>query len=138
VVTHHGLGSQETELFVRLWKNADPPVRNYLLAHPHQALANARAGDPEQPPDPRLDAAGTTAAAPSSDPAGSGAANPANAAAGPAEEDLLILVGRPGIDEVVALSPDGSARFRRAAQKLKAQKTHRPQRADPQPARPGL
>jgi len=53
-VTHHGLGSQETELFVRLWKNADPPVRDYLLAQPRQALANARAGDPEQPPDPRL------------------------------------------------------------------------------------
>ncbi len=53
-VTHHGLGSQETELFVRLWKNADPPVRDYLLAHPREALANARAGDPEQPPDPRL------------------------------------------------------------------------------------
>ena len=53
-VTHHSLGSQETELFVRLWKNADPPVRDYLLAHPRQALTNARAGDPEQPPDPRL------------------------------------------------------------------------------------
>jgi ParB/RepB/Spo0J family partition protein len=54
VVTHHGLGSQETELFVRLWKNADPPVRDYLLAHSREALANAQAGDPEQPPDPRL------------------------------------------------------------------------------------
>ena len=54
VVMHHRLGSQETELFVRLWKNADPPVRDYLLAHPRQALANAKAGDPEQPPDPRL------------------------------------------------------------------------------------
>jgi ParB/RepB/Spo0J family partition protein len=54
VVTHQGLGSQDTELFVRLWKNADPPVRDYLLMHPREALANARAGDPEQPPDPRL------------------------------------------------------------------------------------
>ena len=54
VVMHHSLGSQETELLVRLWKNADPPVRDYLLAHPREALANARAGDPEQPPDPRL------------------------------------------------------------------------------------
>jgi ParB/RepB/Spo0J family partition protein len=54
VVMLHGLGSQETELFVRLWKNADPPTRDYLLAHPHPALANARAGDPEEPPDPRL------------------------------------------------------------------------------------
>lgn len=54
VVMHHGLGSQETELFVRLWKNADPPVRDYLLAHPREALANARSGDPEEPPDPRL------------------------------------------------------------------------------------
>jgi hypothetical protein len=51
---HHGLGSQETELLVRLWKNADPPVRDYLLAHPREALTNARAGDPEEPPDPRL------------------------------------------------------------------------------------
>ena len=54
VVMHHGLGSQETELFVRLWKNADPPVQDYLLAHPREALANARSGDPEEPPDPRL------------------------------------------------------------------------------------
>jgi ParB/RepB/Spo0J family partition protein len=54
VVMHHGLGSQETELLVRLWKNADPPVRDYLLAHPQAALANVRAGDPETPPDPRL------------------------------------------------------------------------------------
>jgi ParB/RepB/Spo0J family partition protein len=54
VVTHHGLGSQETELLVRLWKNADPPVRDYLLAHPHAALANLQAADSETPPDPRL------------------------------------------------------------------------------------
>jgi ParB/RepB/Spo0J family partition protein len=54
VVMHHGLGSQETELLVRLWKNADPAVRDYLLAHPHPALAKAQAGDPEEPPDPRL------------------------------------------------------------------------------------
>jgi ParB/RepB/Spo0J family partition protein len=54
VVMQHGLGSQETELLVRLWKNADPPVRDYLLAHPRVALANAQAGDPETPPDPRL------------------------------------------------------------------------------------
>ncbi|MGA2262823.1 MAG: ParB N-terminal domain-containing protein [Acidobacteriota bacterium] len=54
VVMHHGLGSQETELLVRLWKNADPPVRDYLLAHPREALTNARSGDPEEPPDPRL------------------------------------------------------------------------------------
>jgi ParB/RepB/Spo0J family partition protein len=58
VVMHHGLASRETELLVRLWRNADPPVREYLLAHPRQALANARAGDPEQPPDPRLTARG--------------------------------------------------------------------------------
>jgi len=51
---HHGLGSQDTELLVRLWRNADPPVRDYLLAHPHAALTNARAEDPETPPDPRL------------------------------------------------------------------------------------
>jgi ParB/RepB/Spo0J family partition protein len=54
LVMHHRLGSQETELFVRLWKNADPPVRDYLLAHPHQALAQARASDPQEPPDLRL------------------------------------------------------------------------------------
>jgi ParB-like chromosome segregation protein Spo0J len=39
VAMQHGLGSQETELLVRLWKNADPPVRDYLLAHPRAALA---------------------------------------------------------------------------------------------------
>jgi len=53
VVMHHSLGGQETERLVQLWKNADPPVRDYLLAHPHAALANVRAGDPEAPPDPR-------------------------------------------------------------------------------------
>lgn len=54
VVMHHALGSQDTEGLVRLWKNADPTVRDYLLAHPQAALANVRAGDPETPPDPRL------------------------------------------------------------------------------------
>jgi ParB/RepB/Spo0J family partition protein len=54
VVTHQGLGSQETEELVRLWRTADPPVREFLLKHPREALANARAGDPKQPPDPRL------------------------------------------------------------------------------------
>jgi len=54
VVMRHGLGSQDTEMLVRLWKNADPPVRDYLLAQPHRALANVRAGDPETAPDPRL------------------------------------------------------------------------------------
>ena len=54
VVMHHGLGSQQTELLVRLWKEADPTVRDYLLAHPHAALANAQSGDPQTPPDPRL------------------------------------------------------------------------------------
>ena len=54
VVMHHRLGSQDTDLFIRLWKNADPLVRDYLLAHPHQALAQAQASDPREPPDPRL------------------------------------------------------------------------------------
>jgi len=58
IVTHQGLGSEDTELLVRLWRNADPPVRDYLLSHAREALANARAGDPEQPPDPRLTARG--------------------------------------------------------------------------------
>jgi len=54
VVMHEGLGSQETEELVRLWRTAEPPVREFLLAHPREALANARSGDPQQPPDPRL------------------------------------------------------------------------------------
>jgi ParB/RepB/Spo0J family partition protein len=54
VVTHQALGSQDTELLVRLWRNADPPVRDYLLMHPREALAHAQKGDPEDPPDPRL------------------------------------------------------------------------------------
>ncbi|MGA2263966.1 MAG: ParB/RepB/Spo0J family partition protein [Acidobacteriota bacterium] len=54
VVTHQGLGSQDTELLVKLWRTADPPVREFLLAHPGEALANARTGEPEEPPDPRL------------------------------------------------------------------------------------
>jgi ParB/RepB/Spo0J family partition protein len=54
VVTREGLGSQDTELLVKLWRPADPPVREFLLAHPLEALANARTGDPQEPPDPRL------------------------------------------------------------------------------------
>lgn len=54
VVTHEGLGSQDTERLVRLWRTADPPIREFLLAHPREALAKARTGDPEEPPDPRL------------------------------------------------------------------------------------
>jgi len=54
VVTHESLGSQDTELLVKLWRQADPPIREYVLAHPRQALCNARTGDPEEPPDPRL------------------------------------------------------------------------------------
>src|SRR5262249_27485098 len=54
VVMHHGLGSQQTELLVRFWKNASPQVRDYLLSQPRAALANAQASDPEHPPDPRL------------------------------------------------------------------------------------
>ncbi len=58
VVMHEGLGSQETELLVRLWRAADPPVREFLLRHPREALANARTGDPEEPADPRLTSRG--------------------------------------------------------------------------------
>jgi ParB/RepB/Spo0J family partition protein len=54
VVMHHGLGCQQTELLVRLWKNAAPQVRNYLLSEPRAALAKVEASDPEHPPDPRL------------------------------------------------------------------------------------
>jgi hypothetical protein len=54
VVMHHGLGCQETEMLLRLWRNASPPVRDYLLSQPRAALANVEASDPEHPPDPRL------------------------------------------------------------------------------------
>jgi len=54
VVTREGLGSQDTELLVKLWRAADPPVREFLLARPREALANTRTGDPQEPPDPRL------------------------------------------------------------------------------------
>lgn len=54
VVMHHGLGCQQTELLIRLWKNASPLIRDYLLSEPRTALANAEASDPEHPPDPRL------------------------------------------------------------------------------------
>lgn len=54
VVTHQGLGTEETERLVSLWKNAEPSIRDYLLAHAREALANARTGDPEQSADPRL------------------------------------------------------------------------------------
>jgi hypothetical protein len=39
---------------VRLWRNASPPIRDYLLSQPRSALANAEASDPEQAPDSRL------------------------------------------------------------------------------------
>jgi ParB-like chromosome segregation protein Spo0J len=54
VVTQHGLGCPQTELLVRLWKNASPEVRDYLLSQPRAALSHIEASDPEHPPDPRL------------------------------------------------------------------------------------
>ena len=93
VVTHHGLGSQETELLVRLWKNADPPVRDYLLAHPRQALANARAGDPEQSADPRLTPRGQRLQRYLRILQGVAPRTLEMLRPSPAEEDLLILAG---------------------------------------------
>jgi ParB-like chromosome segregation protein Spo0J len=54
VMAHHGLGTQDTELLVKLWKAGDGAIREYLLAHPREALANATAAEPDSPPDPRL------------------------------------------------------------------------------------
>jgi ParB/RepB/Spo0J family partition protein len=54
VVMHHGLGSQQSERLVRLWKDASPQIRDYLLSQPRAALANVETSDPEHPPDPRL------------------------------------------------------------------------------------
>jgi len=93
VVTHHGLGSQETELLVRLWKNADPPVRDYLLAHPQEALAHARAEDPEQPPDPRLTPRGQRLQRHLRILQGVAPRTLQMLRPGPAEEDLLLLAG---------------------------------------------
>ena len=93
VVMHHGLGSQETELLVRLWKNADPPVRDYLLAHPHEALTHARAGDPEEPPDPRLTPRGQRLQRHLRILQGVAPRTLQMLRPGPAEEDLLILAG---------------------------------------------
>jgi ParB/RepB/Spo0J family partition protein len=93
VVTHHGLGSQETELLVGLWKNADPPIRDYLLAHPQEALANARAGDPEEPPDPRLTPRGQRLQRHLRILQGVAPRTLQILRPSPAEEDLLILVG---------------------------------------------
>jgi hypothetical protein len=39
---------------VKLWKAGDGAIREYLLAHPREALANATAAEPDSPPDPRL------------------------------------------------------------------------------------
>jgi ParB/RepB/Spo0J family partition protein len=93
VVMHHSLGSQETELLVRLWKTADPPVRDYLLAHPHEALANARAGDPEEPPDPRLTPRGQRLQRHLRILQGVAPRTLQMLRPSPAEEDLLILAG---------------------------------------------
>ena len=93
VVMHHGLGSHETEQLVRLWKNADPPVRDYLLAHPRQALAQAQAGDPEDPPDPRLTSRGQRLQRHLRLLQGVAPRTLQMLRPGPAEEDLLILAG---------------------------------------------
>ena len=93
VVTHHGLGSQETELLVRLWKNADPPIRDYVLAHPQEALANARAGDPEEPPDLRLTPRGQRLQRHLRILQGVAPRTLQMLRPSPAEEDLLILAG---------------------------------------------
>jgi len=93
VVTHHGLGSEETELLVRLWKNAEPPVRDYLLAHAREALANARSGDPEQPPDPRLTPRGQLLQRHLRILQGVAPRTLQMLRPGPAEEDLQILAG---------------------------------------------
>ena len=93
VVMHHGLGSQETELLVRLWRSADPPVRDYLLAHPRDALANARAGDSEEPPDPRLTARGQRLQGYLRILQGVAARTLQILRPSPAEEDLRILAG---------------------------------------------
>ena len=93
VVMHHGLGSHETEQLVRLWKNADPPVRDYLLAHPRQALAQAQAGDPEDPPDPRLTSRGQRLQRHLRLLQGVASRTLQMLRPGPAEEDLPILAG---------------------------------------------
>ena len=93
VVMHHGLGSHETEPLVRLWKNADPPVRDYLLAHPRQALAQAQAGDPEDPPDPRLTSRGQRLQRHLRLLQGVAPRTLQMLRPGPAEEDLPILAG---------------------------------------------
>lgn len=93
VVTHHGLGSQETELFVRLWKNADPPIRDYLLAHAREALANVRAEDPEQSADPRLTLRGQRLQRYLRILQGVALRTLEMLRPSPAEEDLLILAG---------------------------------------------
>jgi ParB/RepB/Spo0J family partition protein len=93
VVTQQTLGSEETELLVRLWKNADPPVRDYLLAHAREALANARAGDPEEPPDPRLTPRGQRLQRHLRILQGVAPRTLQMLRPSPAEEDLLILAG---------------------------------------------
>jgi ParB/RepB/Spo0J family partition protein len=93
VVMHQGLGSQETELFVRLWKNADPPIRDYLLAHAREALANARSGDPGEPPDPRLTPRGQRLQRHLRILQGVAPRTLQILRPGPAEEDLRILAG---------------------------------------------
>jgi ParB/RepB/Spo0J family partition protein len=93
VVMHQGLGSQETELFVRLWKNADPPIRDYLLGHAREALANARSGDPGEPPDPRLTPRGQRLQRHLRILQGVAPRTLQILRPGPAEEDLRILAG---------------------------------------------
>jgi ParB/RepB/Spo0J family partition protein len=93
VVMHQDLGIQDTELLVKLWKNADPPVRDYLLAHPCEALANARAGDPEEPPDPRLTPRGQRLQRHLRILQGVAPRTLQMLRPSPAEEDLLILAG---------------------------------------------
>jgi ParB/RepB/Spo0J family partition protein len=55
VVKQSDLSPSQTESLVTLWRRAErPEVRDYLLKEPREALANARAGNLQDPVDPRL------------------------------------------------------------------------------------
>lgn len=54
VIGRDGLGVEETEILVKLWQQSrEPSVRDFVLAHPRQAIENAR-DEKVAPADPRL------------------------------------------------------------------------------------
>jgi ParB-like chromosome segregation protein Spo0J len=97
VIGREGLGVEETEIMVKLWQQSqDPSVRDFVLAHPRQAIENAR-DEKEPPPDPRLSARGQRLQ------------HHLRILMGVAPRVLTCLRSRPPMDDLELLQPDLSS-----------------------------